>query len=88
LLVAALAGGTLLYGFQQRNLPVAVVAETGTVLKRIPEQRARDWLRLPSGTTVRVAATHQGWLLVETAFGGKGWVERSAVYLAEDRTAL
>lgn len=81
---AVVAGGLWLDRWQ-RELPVGVVSETGTMMRRIPEARSREWLQLASGTSVRIEAEYQGYLLVETAFGSKGWVERSSLYLRDDQ---
>jgi hypothetical protein len=81
LVLGLLAAADLLAWQWQASQPICVVSETGAVLKRIPEPGARDWLRLASGTSLRLVGRTREFILVETAYGIKGWVDRSALYL-------
>ncbi len=67
----------------QRQDLRAVVSDATTIVKRIPDTKARDWLQLPSGTSVRVMARSGEFVQIETPFGIRGWVFQSALFLDE-----
>ncbi len=45
-------------------------------IQKIPEENAAPWIALPEGTAVEMIRSHDGFVLVQTAYGLEGWVMR------------
>jgi tetratricopeptide (TPR) repeat protein len=65
----------------RENRVQGVVAAKTAELKMIPRERANNRLRLPEGTSLYVLGEDHGFLLVETGFGFKGWVEKKVLLI-------
>ncbi|MEQ1567432.1 MAG: hypothetical protein ABMA64_17450 [Myxococcota bacterium] len=84
----ALAGGlgaggfATVAAFDLRAHPVVVVVDQEIVLRDAASVNAGERLRLPVGAEVRVAATHDVFLLVEDSRGRRGWVPTNGVEAA------
>ncbi len=72
--------GLLFMQLQQKNSQVAVLWEPGGFLRKIPEASSTAWLQLAGGTSVTVLARSDDFLLIETAYGIRGWIDRTALY--------
>jgi hypothetical protein len=59
-------------------------AGEGVFLKQIPRQAGGDWLPLRNGCLVRIRSRAQGFALVETGSGLKGWIEEGCLLLLEE----
>jgi hypothetical protein len=83
LLLLALLGaiGMFFYSMSERDRDIAVVAHEGASLKRIPLDKAREWISLKEGTSLRVSGSAKGYLLVKTGLGLEGWVGRGSLLL-------
>lgn len=70
---------------EQDRLPLAIVAENGTPLRRGngAEFSLRLNEKLPAGVEVRVLAERGGWLQVQLAEGEIGWVDGAQVVEAK-----
>ena len=56
-------------------------AMEASVLKRIPEEGARDWLDVEQGTGLRILKHLNGFYFVRTGLGVEGWIDDSEVIL-------
>ena len=45
-------------------------------IRKIPEENANPWITLPEGTAARIIRSHDGFVLIHTAYGLEGWVHR------------
>lgn len=80
MLAGLLSAGAWTLGIFQINADVGIVSETGGVIRKIPDRNAAEWLTLKGGTSVLTLATTGNFFLVETAYGVKGWLDRSVLY--------
>ena len=51
-----------------------VILYDETAMRKIPDERASGWRSLVAGTSVAVQGLSDGFILVETGYGLKGWV--------------
>ena len=73
-LIIILSSAMITYVHFSRESLTAVVRQGGSYLKKIPRPSANDWLPLDAGTALRVIESSEGYLLVETGLGVKGWI--------------
>lgn len=59
------------------------VCADGSSLRKIPKMSASRWISVENGTAVRIVDETDGFLLIETGLGVKGWVEKPCIM--EDR---
>jgi tetratricopeptide (TPR) repeat protein len=82
ILVVLLAAGALIslgsyLALESRERrPVGVVAAAAAELKTIPRAGAQSRLELAEGTSLYVLGEDERFMLVETSFGFKGWVQK------------
>ncbi len=87
ILVAAMCSAALfvaaaalaIYCVQKAETDFSVVALPGAGIKKIPDPDLSAWSELAPGTTVRVYGEANGFVLVETGTGFKGWVQGDAL---------
>lgn len=85
-LILLTAAALVSFGFyltlkRYENRRVGVVAAETAELKMIPRQTAENRLQLPEGTSVYVLGDDGSFMLVETGFGFKGWVEKKVLMI-------
>jgi hypothetical protein len=66
----------------QERFPVAVVVDGAAPVRDVPSPSAPAGDPLPPGSELTVLAESHGFLLVERADGGRGWVTEGAVLVA------
>lgn len=74
-LVGALASGvvyTNLLDYQEG--PAGVIGITLGNLRRVPGEKAENWMTLAGGTSVRILGSNHGFSLIQTGYGLEGWV--------------
>ena len=83
LILVPVSGGGVLYSSHRRQSPTGVVTAAAPPLKKIPESPAGDWIQLPPGSAVSVAAVEEDNALVLTGYGLLGWLPVSSLALVE-----
>lgn len=79
------SGLLLLYlDYRQADDKIAIVGETGGALRKVPDSDADEWLVLAKGTSVHPSVKSEGFYLVETSFGIKGWIDRNRIYFEDE----
>ena len=78
LIVISSAAGFAYSGWYDA-IPKGVIGSAGAEVWRIPDSTARNWLELAPGTSVRIGSEADGFKLVETGYGIKGWIETDRV---------
>lgn len=79
LILVLVSGGGVLYSNHRRQSPTGVVTAAAPPLKKIPESPAGDWIQLPPGSAVSVAAVEGDNALVLTGYGLLGWLPISSL---------
>ncbi len=73
--------GSTLFGLvvsaSERDAGRGVIGPKSVELRKIPLPSSSEWLFLEEGTAVEVEGVSGDYLLVKTAFGVEGWVEKS-----------
>lgn len=81
-LIIILSSFMILYTDISRSRVSGVCLE-GSSLKKIPRESAALWMPVKEGSAVKVLDRAEGFLLIETGLGVKGWIDESSVL--EDR---
>lgn len=77
--------GIQVYSRWERSRPYAVVGEVGGNFKKVPGEKASDWLMLTPGTTVLIQAHVDDYYQVKTGYNVKGWlIKDEIISLSED----
>lgn len=67
------------YSHISRERQTAIICAESSSLKKIPRETAEDWVPMNVGTDLRILGESDGFILVETGLGVKGWITESCI---------
>ena len=77
------SGSMIFYSDSSRS-KLTGICLTGSSIKKIPRESAAVWMPVNEGTAVKIIEETEGYFLIETGLGVKGWIDEDSV--SEDRS--